>query len=244
MLRWFKCKHEGDVPSARDSHSATLANNQVYIFGGQDNNENLLNDFYKVTLQHTVKTIQLPNQQPTHDKAFKLVWQRIDVNLAPGIPWPVVRSSHSMNIFMERFLVLIGGETTNDETEVQEIKPQASTPNSQEDDDENEASNKPLNDVWLFDIFQNYWQEITPQVKVQQNFNSKKMKKNFESRMAHSANVHGPYIIIFGGFNSQTKKYSSNNLCLLSLLGCSDSMLLKPYSLAIKAEEMNAQRES
>lgn len=65
MLRWFKCENEGDVPSARDSHSATLANNQVYMFGGQDNNENLLNDFYKVTLQHAVKTIHRFNQPPT-----------------------------------------------------------------------------------------------------------------------------------------------------------------------------------
>jgi len=26
-LRWFKCEQEGDVASARDSHSAVLANN-------------------------------------------------------------------------------------------------------------------------------------------------------------------------------------------------------------------------
>ena len=38
------------MPSARDSHSATLAHNAVYVFGGQDNDENLLNDFYKMTL--------------------------------------------------------------------------------------------------------------------------------------------------------------------------------------------------
>jgi hypothetical protein len=27
VLRWFKCEQEGDIPSARDSHTATLANN-------------------------------------------------------------------------------------------------------------------------------------------------------------------------------------------------------------------------
>ena len=27
MLQWFKCEQEGDVPSARDSHSVTIANN-------------------------------------------------------------------------------------------------------------------------------------------------------------------------------------------------------------------------
>lgn len=40
-------------------------------------------------------------------------------------------------------------------------------------------------------------------VKVQSTFNSKKMRKIFEPRMAHSANILGHYIIIFGGYNSQ-----------------------------------------
>ena len=34
MLRWVRCDQEGDVPSARDSHSATLFNGQIFVFGG------------------------------------------------------------------------------------------------------------------------------------------------------------------------------------------------------------------
>lgn len=53
MLQWFKCEQEGDVPSGRDSHSAVVLNDQVYIFGGQDSNENLLNDFFVVRIVQT-----------------------------------------------------------------------------------------------------------------------------------------------------------------------------------------------
>lgn len=50
MLRWFKCEQEGSVPSARDSHSATVFNRKVFIFGGQDKDEQLMDDFYIVDL--------------------------------------------------------------------------------------------------------------------------------------------------------------------------------------------------
>ena len=63
MLQWFKCEQEGDVPSGRDSHSAQVLNSQVYIFGGQDANENLLNDFFVVSLvqSHQKKKITMKN---------------------------------------------------------------------------------------------------------------------------------------------------------------------------------------
>lgn len=67
---------------------------------------------------------------------------------------------------------------------------------------EEETNNKALNDVWLYDIHLNTWTEIKPVVKVQSCFNSKKMRKSFEPRMAHSADVWGNYIIIFGGYAS------------------------------------------
>lgn len=67
---------------------------------------------------------------------------------------------------------------------------------------EEETNNKALNDVWLYDIVLNIWKEIKPIVKVQSCFNSKKMRKSFEPRMAHSADVWGNYIIIFGGYAS------------------------------------------
>ena len=51
------------------------------------------------------------------------------------------------------------------------------------------------------------------------------MRKSFEPRMAHSADVWGNYIIIFGGYASQSNQYSPNNFCILSLAGCTDYML-------------------
>ena len=51
------------MPSGRDSHSAQVLNSQVYIFGGQDANENLLNDFFVVSLvqSHQKKKITMKN---------------------------------------------------------------------------------------------------------------------------------------------------------------------------------------
>ena len=74
MLRWFKCEQEGDVPSARDSHSVSVANNQVFIFGGQDQDENLLNDLYKVTLSSSLIKALDENKQEYFDRQFKLTW--------------------------------------------------------------------------------------------------------------------------------------------------------------------------
>ena len=51
MLRWTKCSQEGDVASARDSHSATFHNGAIFVFGGQDSNESVLNDFYHLSIQ-------------------------------------------------------------------------------------------------------------------------------------------------------------------------------------------------
>lgn len=48
---------------------------------------------------------------------FVVEWVKIELRrLDPEkqIPWPLKRSSHSMNLFLNRFLVLVGGETTND----------------------------------------------------------------------------------------------------------------------------------
>ena len=100
--------------------------------------------------------------------------------------------------------------------------------NAEEDSD---PKNRSLSDVWIYDLQINAWKEITPVVKVQTSFNSKKFRKSFEPRMAHSANILGNYIIIFGGYNSKNNQYSTNNFCILSLSGCTDYMLSKPYSL-------------
>ena len=126
MLRWIKCEQEGDIPSGRDSHSATLANNNIWIFGGQDQDENLLDDFYRATLaQGTQKvTIKLDDgsQHEIQDRTFKVIWKKIslrqdDVDPTRRVPWPIKRSSHTVNFYMSRYLVLIGGETVNQDAQ-------------------------------------------------------------------------------------------------------------------------------
>ena len=145
-----------------------------------------------------------------------------------------------MSVYHNRFLVMIGGETTNedkpivDSTEVKSVKKEDENVNlsgSENKPEEAEDANKPLNDVWLYDIHLETWREISPAIRVQTSFNSKKMRKIFEPRMAHSATVLGNYIVVFGGYNSQSNQYSPNNLYILSLSGCTDYILPKPYTL-------------
>lgn len=109
---------------------------------------------------------------------------------------------------------------------------------------EEESNNKALNDVWLYDIITNTWKEIKPQVKVQSCFNSKKMRKSFEPRMAHSADVWGNYIIVFGGYSSQTSQYSPNNFCILSLSGCTDYMLQKALTIKTIREQQKKLKDN
>jgi hypothetical protein len=115
-----------------------------------------------------------------------------------------------MNLFNDRWLVLIGGETSIDPLEPgsigklkeEEINKSKNSDEIQVGSSEEETYNKALNDVWLYDIHMNTWREIKPAVKVQSCFNSKKMRKSFEPRMAHSAEIYGNYIVIFGGYAS------------------------------------------
>lgn len=238
MLRWFKCEQQGDVPTARDSHSVAVVNSQIFMFGGQDLNENLLNDLYKVNLsQSLVKKVLTKSTGETIDfldREFTLTWKHMSLNVTPDVPWPIKRSSHSMNVFEDRFLVLIGGETSNDDVlngQAPKHKKQAPSGEQQhtsQEDSDMEPANKPLNDIWVYDVVLNKWKEITTTVKVQTSFNSKKMRKIFEPRMAHSSNVYEQYIVVFGGYNSQNNQYSPNNICILSLSGCTDFILSKP----------------
>jgi hypothetical protein len=134
--------------------------------------------------------------------------------------------------------VVIGGETENEDivqtkplVPVLEEKTEQIMLSNKSDSDESNPQNKPLNDVWLFDTELSRWKEIAPAVKVQPSFNSKKMHKKFEPRMAHSANVIGNYIVIYGGYNSHNGIFSPNNFYVLSLSGCTDFILTKSNTL-------------
>lgn len=85
-----------------------------------------------------------------------------------------------MNVYQNRYLVVIGGETENDLTSM----PKPSSPqeddsgsasksgmkrdksSNESDDDDSEPKNRPLNDVWIFDCMMNKWTSMSPQVKV------------------------------------------------------------------------------
>ena len=49
------------------------------------------------------------------------------------------------------------------------------------------GNKRPLNDVWIYDTLTNQWLEIHPPFKIQGSLLGKKIKKDFEPRMAHSA---------------------------------------------------------
>ena len=57
------------------------------------------------------------------------------------------------------------------------------------------------------------------------------MRKTFEARMAHSANLVGNYIVVFGGYCIQSGSFSHPNFTVLSLLGCTDFMLPKACTI-------------
>jgi hypothetical protein len=50
-----------------------------------------------------------------------------------------------------------------------------------------ESAKRPLNDVWIYDTLLRKWHEIKPSLKIQGPLSGKKIKKEFEARMAHSA---------------------------------------------------------
>ena len=95
----------------------------------------------------------------------------------------------------------------------------------QEEDEQN--NKEPLGDVWIFDTFLSKWFEIKPQLLIQGSSAGKKIKKQFEPRLAHSAVTLDQFVIIFGGYNSKNESLISNDLYILSLNGLTNSILPK-----------------
>ena len=66
-----------------------------------------------------------------------------------------------------------------------------------------QSNNKrPLSDVWAYDTLMNRWYEIFPGFRIQGNLTGKKIKKEFEPRMAHSAVALDQYVVLFGGLGT------------------------------------------
>ena len=63
----------------------------------------------------------------------------------------------------------------------------ASNKGSQNGEEEEENNKAPLSDVWVFDTFLSKWFEIHPELLIQGSSTGKKIKKQFEPRLAHSS---------------------------------------------------------
>lgn len=99
---------------------------------------------------------------------------------------------------------------------------------SEEIKENDNCTKQPLNDVWIYDTVLRKWLEIKPQVKIQGSSSSnKKLKKEFEPRMAHSAVQLNQFVVLFGGFNSHpdSRNLINNELFVLSLDGDLGNML-------------------
>ena len=59
------------------------------------------------------------------------------------------------------------------------------------------------------------------------------MRKCFEPRMAHSACLSGYYLVLFGGYTSQSHYFVPPTINLLSFLGCSDYILSESMTLSM-----------
>lgn len=69
----------------------------------------------------------------------------------------------------------------------------------------------------MFDTFTNQWHEIIAPFRIQGSLLGKKIKKEFEPRMAHSAVQFNQFVVIFGGLGPDA--LVSNDLYVLSLDG-------------------------
>jgi hypothetical protein len=59
-----------------------------------------------------------------------------------------------------------------------------------------------MNDVWAYDTLMNQWEQIHAPFKIQGSLLGKKIKREFEPRMAHSAVQLNQFLILFGGLSN------------------------------------------
>ena len=131
---------------------------------------------------------------------------------------PPPRTSHSCVPYKNRYLVVIGGENEEfeeEEANPDDEKSKATEPgpalsgkaliktdkpgkassidkhSEAEDSDEYgcETKSKSLSDVWVFDTHLTKWFELKPSLHIQGSGAGKRIRKQFEPRMAHSAVV-------------------------------------------------------
>ena len=85
--RWEKPDVSGQVPGARDGHSAVVIRNQMFIFGGYEEEVGLFSqDVYSLNLN-------------------TLIWSFIPASGAA----PSFRDFHTATVYLDRFMFIFGG---------------------------------------------------------------------------------------------------------------------------------------
>ena len=90
-----------------------------------------------------------------------------------------------------------------------------------------ESLSQALGDVWVFDTHLRRWMELSPPLFIQGSGAGKRIKKEFEPRMAHSAVIIDQFVVVFGGLNKEKNNLISNDLYILCLNGVTNALIPK-----------------
>ena len=95
------------MPLGRDSHSSAFINNKIYIFGGQGDGDMIFDDLYMMEV--------VERETPEGDVKFYAEWEVIEPQTPkgekPARVKPCARTSHTCDVYKNRFLIVTGGET-------------------------------------------------------------------------------------------------------------------------------------
>lgn len=196
-LRWSKIEcPPNNEPFARESHTCVLLNDYVYVFGGQGNTfkkkETYYNDLHRIKINCD------------KDRKFG-TWEKV---LSKNGKVPSPRTSHSVTVYKDRYLFVIGGEGYSSDLEngnFEEDNVLEKIENEENEEDENENPPCfPKNDVWIFDTVECIWIQLDV-----------KNKEIFSPRFTHSCCLYQDNFIIFGGLKDF--KNAIDDLIVLSL---------------------------
>ena len=73
--------------------------------------------------------------------------------------------------------------------------------------------------------------EIRAPLFIQGSGAGKRIRKQFEPRMAHSAVIIDQFVVVFGGLNKETNSLISNDLYVLCLNGITNALLPKEKAI-------------
>lgn len=79
--------------------------------------------------------------------------------------------------------------------------------------------------------------EIRAPLFIQGSGAGKRIRKQFEPRMAHSAVVIDQFVVVFGGLNKETNNLISNDLYVLCLNGVTNALLPKEKTTILAPPE-------